>query len=433
MGLAPYGEPPYLPEMRRIVACFEGGGFELDTTYFRHHHEKIDYEWSGGSPHVGTLFSPALEDLLGPRARQDEPLSSAIAISRARCRPCTRRLSSTCSNSCTQAPTGQPDARRRLRDEFGGQRQGQARNALQAGLCPIGSRRRGWRDRRCDACVAPTWRPKVQGCKSDRALGPCRRRAGRPHGHGPRLSRARGPGGEIEALLAARAADLERPGCRVERIADESELCRKTAEAIAAGMVVGWFQGRMEWGPRALGNRSIVCDPRRADMKDILNLKIKRRESFRPFAPSILREHVGEWFEEDDDVPFMMQVFQIREEKRPLIPAVTHVDGSGRLQTVHRANEPALLAASSSLSRIYGCADGTEHLVQRERAGRLPSGRGVGLLPAHGDGCLGLGCVVRLSSVKVTIERLPATRQSGTHASSEGTFRIAGSSPPRRL
>ncbi len=90
----------------------------------------------------------------------------------------------------------------------------------------------------------------------------------------------------------------------------------------------------MEWGPRALGNRSIVCDPRRADMKAILNAKIKRRESFRPFAPSVLEEAVADWFEEDDAVPFMMQVFQIREEKRALIPAVTHVDGSGRLQTV---------------------------------------------------------------------------------------------------
>jgi carbamoyltransferase len=96
----------------------------------------------------------------------------------------------------------------------------------------------------------------------------------------------------------------------------------------------------MEWGPRALGNRSIVCDPRREDMKELLNRKIKRRESFRPFAPSILREAVGEWFEEDGDVPFMMQVFQIRPEKRVLIPAVTHVDGSGRLQTVTREANP---------------------------------------------------------------------------------------------
>jgi carbamoyltransferase len=96
----------------------------------------------------------------------------------------------------------------------------------------------------------------------------------------------------------------------------------------------------MEWGPRALGNRSIVCDPRRADMKAILNSKIKRRESFRPFAPSILEEAVIEWFEEDDAVPFMMQVFQIREHKRAVIPAVTHVDGSGRLQTVSRRTNP---------------------------------------------------------------------------------------------
>ena len=96
----------------------------------------------------------------------------------------------------------------------------------------------------------------------------------------------------------------------------------------------------MEWGPRALGNRSIVCDPRRADMKAILNAKIKRRESFRPFAPSILDSAVGEWFEEDDAVPFMMQVFQIREPQRPRIPAVTHVDGSGRLQTVYRHTNP---------------------------------------------------------------------------------------------
>jgi carbamoyltransferase len=96
----------------------------------------------------------------------------------------------------------------------------------------------------------------------------------------------------------------------------------------------------MEWGPRALGNRSILCDPRRADMKEVLNAKIKRRESFRPFAPSILREHVAEWFEQDDDVPFMMEVFKFRLEKRALVPAVCHVDGSGRLQTVHRDTNP---------------------------------------------------------------------------------------------
>ena len=106
-------------------------------------------------------------------------------------------------------------------------------------------------------------------------------------------------------------------------------------------------------------------------MKAILNAKIKRRESFRPFAPSVLEEAVAEWFEEDDDVPFMMQVFQIREDKRPLIPAVTHVDGSGRLQTVHRAHQSALLPPDRELSRPDRRADGAQHLVQRERAGGL--------------------------------------------------------------
>ena len=127
---------------------------------------------------------------------------------------------------------------------------------------------------------------------------------------------------------------------------------RDTAKAIADGKIVGWFQGRMEWGPRALGNRSILADPRRADMKDILNEKIKRRESFRPFAPSILRESVSEWFEQDDDVPFMMEVFQIRAKNRTLIPAVTHVDGSGRLHTVDKATNPRYHALITEFSRL---------------------------------------------------------------------------------
>jgi carbamoyltransferase len=131
-------------------------------------------------------------------------------------------------------------------------------------------------------------------------------------------------------------------------------LCRAVATRIAEGAVIGWFQGRMEWGPRALGNRSILCDPRRADMKDVLNLKIKRRESFRPFAPSILRERVDDWFEQDHDVPFMMQVFQVRAEKRAQIPAVTHVDGSGRLQTVSAEHNPLYHRLISELAAQTG-------------------------------------------------------------------------------
>jgi carbamoyltransferase len=158
----------------------------------------------------------------------------------------------------------------------------------------------------------------------------------------------------LGALLENRRAAIAAEHCSVERIDDENKLIAQTAQDIANGLVVGWFQGRMEWGPRALGNRSILGDPRRADMKNILNLKIKRRESFRPFAPSILREALADWFERDDDVPFMLQVFPIRPERRGQIPAVTHVDGTGRLQTVDRASNPRYYSLIEAFFRLTG-------------------------------------------------------------------------------
>ena len=153
--------------------------------------------------------------------------------------------------------------------------------------------------------------------------------------------------------MRARESTSRPKNCTVETAASELELCQRTASAIADGEVIGWFQGRMEWGPRALGNRSIVCDPRRADMKDILNRKIKQRETFRPFAPSILARRAG-LVRADDDVPFMMQVFQIRAEKRAQIPAVTHVDGTGRLQTVHAATNPRYHRLISAFRALTG-------------------------------------------------------------------------------
>jgi carbamoyltransferase len=159
---------------------------------------------------------------------------------------------------------------------------------------------------------------------------------------------------DISRLLRGQAAEIEKQGCKATRAENLPQLYQTTARAIADGKVIGWFQGRMEWGPRALGNRSILGDPRRADMKDILNLKIKRRESFRPFAPSVLRDHVKDWFELDDEVPFMMKVFQIREEKRPQIAAVTHVDGSGRLQTVYRDTNERYYDLISAFYQLTG-------------------------------------------------------------------------------
>jgi len=119
---------------------------------------------------------------------------------------------------------------------------------------------------------------------------------------------------------------------------DETELLQKTAQLIADGNVVGWYQGKMEWGPRALGNRSILADPRNKNMKDILNKKIKHRESFRPFAPSILEEYVSDYFEMDIPSPYMLMVAKVKQPDK--IPAVTHVDGTGRLQSVSSESNP---------------------------------------------------------------------------------------------
>ena len=136
---------------------------------------------------------------------------------------------------------------------------------------------------------------------------------------------------------------LQKNKCTYQYRADK-DLFEETAQALAEGKIVGWFQGRTEWGPRALGDRSILANPCRKDMKDILNLKIKKRESFRPFAPSIIEEKVGEYFEETHPVPFMEKVYTIRNEKQNIIPAVTHVDGTGRLQTVKKETNPRYYA-----------------------------------------------------------------------------------------
>jgi len=135
---------------------------------------------------------------------------------------------------------------------------------------------------------------------------------------------------------------------------NKSELIDRTTDLLIDGKVVGWYQGRMELRARALGHRSLLADPRRTDMRDIINLRIKYRQKFQPFAPSILEEHVGEWFEIDEPAPYMEKVFPIRSEKRSAIPAVTHVDGSGRLQTVSKQTNPLYYALIRSFCEKTG-------------------------------------------------------------------------------
>jgi len=133
---------------------------------------------------------------------------------------------------------------------------------------------------------------------------------------------------------------------------ERSELLKETAKLISEKNVVGWFQGRMEWGPRALGNRSILGDPREANMKDILNEKIKHRESFRPFAPSILEEYISEFFDLDIPSPYMLFVAKVK--KPNIIPAVTHVDGTGRLQSVSKNSNSLYYDLISEFHKITG-------------------------------------------------------------------------------
>lgn len=139
-----------------------------------------------------------------------------------------------------------------------------------------------------------------------------------------------------------------------ERHESEESVCKATARLIAEGNVVGWFQGRMEWGARALGNRSILADARRADMRDLINMKIKHREKFRPFAPSILEEAMDEYFVGAAPDPFMQQVYPIRDEKRAILPAVTHADGSGRIQTVSARSNPRYYRLISEFAALTG-------------------------------------------------------------------------------
>jgi carbamoyltransferase len=336
MGLAPYGAPRFLPQMRQIVRLEADGGFALDLAYFRHHQQRIAFEWDGGAPAFADLFSPALEELLGPRRAPGAPLDD-------RHRDIAR-----------SAQAMYEEAFFNLMNVL--YRRHKLPNLALAGGCAMNSVANG-KVRR----MTPFKRVYVQSASGDAggAIGAAfavwhklggARSFVMDHAYwGPQYGRD-----DLERALKAEARRIAEAGCVVERVADEGELCRRTAAAIAAGEVVGWFQGRMEWGPRALGARSILCDPRRSDMKALLNAKIKKRESFRPFAPSVLAEAVSEWFEEDDDVPFMMQVFQIRAEKRPLIPAVTHVDGSGRLQTVKRSANPLYHALISAFDEITG-------------------------------------------------------------------------------
>jgi len=375
MGLAAYGHPNYLEELRKVLKVHANGLYRLELTYFRHHIENVDYRWQNCAPEVGTLYTPALEALLGkarlPQQRLEQRhkdlACSVQSIYETAFFALLRHVYKKyqCQNlalaggcALNSVANGKIYSQTPFRQVFVPPAAGDAGGAIGAALVV-------WQKLRKTGIGCPQQRASARKNTPPAPSQPIRKRHysfGIPdsrHAYtGPEFSdatiaslfRRRGLSPACDRLPGQNPASVSNPAeasaeCLpselvIQRYFDSTELCRRIARTIAEGNIVGCFQKRMEWGPRALGNRSILGDPRRADMREMLNLKIKRRESFRPFAPSILREHVGEWFEQEADVPFMTAVFQVREEKRALIPAVTHVDGSGRLQTVEPHMNP---------------------------------------------------------------------------------------------
>ncbi len=309
MGLAPYGEPHYVDKLRRILRVQADKTFEVDQTYLRYQAEGGTMSWTGGKPKIGRLYSNKFTKLFGDPRQPNETLTSYhndIAAS-------------------LQAITEEAEFAllEKLYTETG------CDNLCMAGGVALNSVFNGK--------VLPNTdfnEIYIQPASSDAgtALGVCYyiyhqllgfpRTYNMTHAYtGPQFSN-----GDVESALNRHSLEYS--------TLDLPVLVKDTAKLIEKGNVIGWFQGRMEWGPRALGNRSIIADPRHSSTQDLLNSRIKNRESFRPFAPAVLEEHVGDYFDQSYPDPFMLKVYGVLPDKRDIIPAVTHVDGSGRLQTV---------------------------------------------------------------------------------------------------
>jgi carbamoyltransferase len=316
MGLAPYGQATYFEQLKDVVKWTKNGLFELNEKYFTHTKNGVKMSWEGGIPEIGSIYSDYLVQQFGTPRQKDEPLTQehknlAASVQKM----CEETIffmlnalyeKTKCENLCLAGGVGQNSvANGKIT----------SRTPFKNLYIPPAAHDAG-------TCMGAALYVYHQ------VLGKTDRQAVQ-HGYwGYKSSNE-----EIESYLLSQ-------NIKYTRYNNQEELFEKVANCLIDSGVVGWYQGRAEFGPRALGHRSILADPRRADAKEILNAKIKRRESFRPFAPSILKDFTAIYFEKVDDVPFMEKVFVIRPEKRADIPAVTHADGTGRLQTVDKAVEP---------------------------------------------------------------------------------------------
>lgn len=337
MGLAACGKPNYVDALGKIVRFGSGGSFSLNLDYFLHHSEGVAMTWEDGEPLVGRMFSDKWIKLLGSPRRKEEELTDRHA-----------------DLAASLQHIYEVGVFHILEDLY---QRTQCENLCLAGGCALNSVANGQIFKR--SSFSQVYIPPAAG-DAGGAIGAAyvvwHEKLDRPRSFvmdrydwGPEFKET-----EIHSLVQVRKNELESLGCQIQILDDSEKLCRWTAEQIASGKVVGWFQGRMEWGSRALGHRSILADPRRFDMKDILNARIKRREMFRPFAPSIVKEAVGEYFDETAPSPFMTMTYRVRQEKQDVIPATIHVNGTARLQTVALETNPLYWQLIKEFERITG-------------------------------------------------------------------------------
>jgi carbamoyltransferase len=344
MGLASFGEPEFLDLMRELIVSPKRDRmeFQLSRDFFAHHRKGVETAWESGEPMVGRLYSDGLVERMGAARAPDQPIE-------ARHRNIAASLQARLDEIVLESLRTLHRITKLRKLCLAG---GVAFNCVTNGkiVSQTGFDEVYIHPAAGDAGLAIGAAMYLQHHK----LGNPRAFVMEHSYWGPELSE-----NEIGAAIRERAGELEKAGCDVCEVESEDALCLIVAAEIAQGRVIGWFQGRMEWGPRALGNRSILCDPRRVEMREILNLKIKRRESFRPFAPAMLEEAAAEYFDDSQLSPFMLMAREVKREKRGAIPATVHVDGTARLQTVNERQNPRFF----KLIREFGQQTGVPVLL----------------------------------------------------------------------